>query len=148
MSSVSYKEIAMQTTERHPTHSVVFGYVLWIFGIFGAHRFYFGRSLSGLLYLCTLGLLGIGWLVDLVLIPSMEREASRTYTTGPFDYNVAWVLCTFLGAFGIHRFYLGKIFTGALYLFTGGLFGLGIIYDWLTLNEQVHNANCESHGWK
>ena len=43
-----------------------------------------------------------------------------------------WVLaliCFFLGFLGIHRFLAGKIGTGVLYLFTGGLLGIGIIYD-------------------
>ena len=31
----------------------------------------------------------------------------------------------FLGVLGIHRLYLGKIFTGLLWLFTGGLCGIG-----------------------
>ena len=43
--------------------------LLWFFlGIFGAHRFYCGRYLLGVVYLLTLGLFGIGWFVDLVLI--------------------------------------------------------------------------------
>lgn len=37
-------------------------------GFFGAHRFYTGRYLMGVVYLFTAGLLGVGWLVDLVLI--------------------------------------------------------------------------------
>jgi len=57
------------------------------------------------------------------------------------DYTVAWLLLTFLGVLGIHRFYLGKIGTGVLYLLTLGLFGLGIIYDYWTLNNQVSELN-------
>ena len=40
---------------------------------------------------------------------------------GPLDYTVAWILLTFLGVFGIHRFYQQKWLSGALYLLTGGL---------------------------
>jgi TM2 domain-containing membrane protein YozV len=52
-----------------------------------------------------------------------------------------WLLLGFLGWLGIHRFYLGKILTGIIYLVSGGLFGLGILYDFWTLNGQVSEAN-------
>jgi TM2 domain-containing membrane protein YozV len=125
------------------THSLLLGYLLWIFGFMGAHRFYYGRPVSGTVYFFTLGLLGIGWIIDLFLIPSMDRHADRQYTDGgPVDYSVAWILLTFLGVFGVHRFYLGKWMSGLLYLLTGGLIGLGVLYDYLTLNDQVHAINC------
>ena len=60
---------------------------------------------------------------------------------GPVDYSVAWILLTFLGWAGIHRFYLGKWGTGILYLISGGLFGIGILYDFLTLNTQISERN-------
>ena len=43
--------------------------------------------------------------------------------------TTALVLCIFLGWLGIHRFYVGKNFTGLVYLFTCGLFGFGIVID-------------------
>ena len=39
-------------------------------GIYGAHRFYTGKIGSGILYICTVGVFGIGWIVDLILILS------------------------------------------------------------------------------
>jgi hypothetical protein len=47
----------------------------------------------------------------------------------------------FLGFAGLHRFYLGKPFSGFLWFITGGLAGLGTIYDLLTLPEQVEQVN-------
>lgn len=47
----------------------------------------------------------------------------------PKNKWVSFFLCLFLGFLGAHRFYEGKIGTGILYLFTVGLFGIGIIVD-------------------
>ena len=129
------------TETTQPTHSKTIGYLLWIFGFLGAHRFYFGRQISGVIWFFTLGLCGIGWLIDLFLIPGMERDAGTKYASGKADYSVAWLLQTFLGPFGIHRFYLGKVWTGILWLLTGGLFGIGWLYDFFTLNAQVDEYN-------
>ncbi len=127
------------------THLKLFGYILWIFGFTGAHRFYFGKPISGTVYFFTLGLLGIGWLIDLFLIPSLERQANLRFSTGRIDYSVAWILHTFLGVFGIHRMYMGKWITGILYLFSAGLLGLGYLYDFWTLNDQITLLNNTEH---
>lgn len=123
------------------SHSTPVGYLLWLIGFTGAHRFYFGKPVSGAIWFCTFGLLGIGWIVDLFLIPSMNREAAQHYYPGSIDYTVSWLLLMFVGVFGLHRFYQGKIFTGLLYLMTGGLFFVGYIYDVFTINEQISEKN-------
>lgn len=123
------------------THSKLVGYGLWIFGFTGSHRFYYGRPISGTIWFFTLGLLGIGWLVDLFLIPSMDRQASFRYQSGHVNYSLAWIFLTFLGLIGVHRLYLGKWFTAIVYLLTLGLFGLGYLYDYWTLNGQIDEIN-------
>lgn len=123
------------------THSKLIGYILWLFGFTGAHRFYYGKPISGAIWFFTLGLLGIGWLIDVFLIPSMNREAEFRFQAGPIDYSLAWILLTFLGALGMHRFYMGKLGTGLIYLVTGGLLGLGVLFDFLTLNTQISELN-------
>ncbi len=126
-----------------PTHSKAIGYLLWIFGFMGSHRFYFGRPISGTIYFFTLGLFLIGWIVDLFLIPGMDESADVRFNAGEKSYTVTWILLTFLGVFGLHRIYMGKWVTGIIYFLTIGLFGLGILYDYWTLNEQLSEINEE-----
>jgi len=64
------------------------------------------------------------------------QEKSPTVTAGNEETQVsekkrlvALLLCLFLGTFGIHRFYVGKIGTGILYLLTVGILGIGAIVD-------------------
>jgi TM2 domain-containing membrane protein YozV len=131
-------------TNSNDTHLKSVGYILWIFGFTGSHRFYYGKPISGTIYFFTFGLLGVGWLIDLFLIPSMDRQADLRFRTGRIDYTVAWVLLTFLGLFGIHRMYMGKWITGIIYLLTVGLVGIGYLYDFWTLNDQITIVNASS----
>ncbi|MBQ6795102.1 MAG: TM2 domain-containing protein [Clostridia bacterium] len=45
----------------------------------------------------------------------------------------AFFLCLFFGALGIHKFYEGKVLLGLLYLCTGGIGGIGIVFDLIGL---------------
>lgn len=123
------------------THSKTIGYILWLFGFTGAHRFYYGKPVSGTIWFFTLGLFFIGWIIDFFLIPAMDREADQRFVEGPVNYTATWVLLTFLGLLGIHRFYMGKWLTGLVYLLSGGIFGLGYLYDLWTLNTQISEIN-------
>lgn len=58
-----------------------------------------------------------------------EHESTAASQVSPKSQIVALLLCIFLGLFGAHRFYVGKAGTGLLYLFTGGLLGIGWIVD-------------------
>lgn len=63
-------------------HSKGMAFLLWLpclFFVCGIHRFYLGRPLSGLLYLLTFGLFGVGQLVDLLLLPGLVEEANTRH---------------------------------------------------------------------
>lgn len=126
---------------RPSTHSIAVGYVCWLLGFLGMHRFYYGKPITGTIWFFTGGLFLIGWIIDFFLIPSMDAHADRRYVAGRIDYNVAWLLLVFLGLFGIHRFYMGKVISGLIWLLTGGLFGLGWLFDLWTLNSQISEVN-------
>lgn len=61
-----------QTDARHagasPKSRFIAFLLCLVVGIFGAHRYYVGRPYTGVLYTLTLGLISIGWLLDLTLI--------------------------------------------------------------------------------
>lgn len=77
--------------------------------------------------------------VEYVYVPAERKSAKNRL--------VAVLLCLFLGIFGVHRFYLGKIGTGLIYLLTYGLFGIGMFVDLIILllgkpcDKQGHRLN-------
>ena len=71
--------------------------------------------------------------------PWEQRQTAHAPETETFHRGqpknkwVALALCAFMGPAGIHKFYEGKPGMGLLYMFTGGLFGVGYIYDIISL---------------
>ena len=77
-----------------------------------------------------------------------ENTASVTSVAGGFGIGIpprskmtALLLCIFLGGFGAHRFYVGKIGTGIIWLFTLGLFGVGYIVDLIMIIAGAFRDN-------
>ncbi len=68
-------------------------------------------------------------------------KSSETRTTG-----MAYLLwcSTFVGVCGLHRFYAGKYITGALWLATGGLLGVGQFLDLLFIPGMVETKNLKT----
>ena len=68
-------------------------YLFWsacLFGFCGLHRLYNGKIVSGLIWMFTFGLFGVGQLVDLVYVPKMAEARvqslrNRQYQLGKFD---------------------------------------------------------------
>ena len=72
------------------------------------------------------------------------------------EVGIAYVLLIFFGALGIHKFYLNKAGIGIVYMFTGGIMGIGCLIDLFTLVGQVRKCNesisvnivTSSSGWR
>ncbi|SRR5581483_4024081 len=112
-------------------------------GFFGAHRFYAGKIVTGVLQLLTVGGFGFWWLLDLLLIvcgafKDGEGKPIDTWSSDPASGSSRRVqplvlLHHFLGIFGAHRFYAGKVGTGILQLVTFGGFGIWTFIDFFLI---------------
>lgn len=128
-------------------------------GLLGLHHFYMRRYLWGILYLCTGGLLGVGWLADMcrlhdlatrsasalargALAPTKHRRSQLEYWTpsGEPHLGDAYVLAVPFGLLGLHHFYLRRYAWGCLYLCTGGLVGVGWLADLFRMPRLVSEA--------
>ncbi len=69
-------------TPKHTGWAYLF-WCLCLVGVCGIHRFYAGKWITGIIWLFTFGLLGIGQFIDLILIPSMiGRDNTRAFRRG------------------------------------------------------------------
>ncbi|XP_049297624.1 dnaJ homolog subfamily C member 22 isoform X1 [Anopheles funestus] len=67
----------LQDGDQHDRKSVLTAYVLWLFGgVFGVHHFYLRQDRRAFIWWSTLGYFGIGWLAEILQIPSMVRDAN------------------------------------------------------------------------
>ncbi len=57
------------------------------------------------------------------------QEEALLAVSSPKSRTVTSILCLLIGIFGVHRFYIGRPFTGILYLFSIGFFGFGWLMD-------------------
>ena len=61
--------------------------------------------------------------------PMLKKNSVNAFTSNERDKWVTFIFCLILGSIGLHKFYEKKIGMGILYLFTFGLFGIGIVVD-------------------
>lgn len=68
-------------------------------------------------------------------IDNIDNKSEEVKCTKKYNQDILFelVICILLGMFGVHKFYKGKIKEGLLYLFTGGIFGIGWIVDIIKL---------------
>ena len=81
----------------------------------------------------------------------MDRRADSRYAAGSIDYSIGWLLLTFIGFLGAHRFYMGKWISALVYLLISGLavllpplvvlVALGYVVDLYTLNGHINALN-------
>ena len=70
-------------------------------------------------------------------VKTLAKSGKKEPVSGN-EKTVAIILLILVGALGIHKFYLGQIGPGILYLFTGGLCGIGLIIDLIKLLTDTY----------
>ena len=62
-------------------------------------------------------------------LKQVVEAAKKKKKVSPYDWFTTILLAILVGGFGVHRFYVGKMDTGLIWLLTGGCLGFGVIYD-------------------
>ena len=76
---------------------------------------------------------------------NIHKNQIKNETLSTKSKGVCFILCFFFGFFGVHHFYVGKIGTGILYLFTCGLFGFGWLID---IFKILANSFTDKNGFR
>lgn len=119
-----------------------------MFCIAGFHHLYLRNYLLGTVYFFTFGLFGIGWLVDMCLMPYHVKKSNKEDTL-PDQKSACFaelIAVSPLGILGFQHFYLHRHLFGILYFFTFGLLGVGYIVDWFRTPVLVKRKNEENYG--
>lgn len=130
-----------EDTHKKPQKRLDDSYILWIFGFLGVHHFYLGNVGFGLAYLFTLGMGGIGWLIDFFRMPVLVKRANADPKSPYKHLDSAYVLTFPLGMLGLQHFYLGRPGLGVAYLLTFGLVGIGFLADLIRMPVLVREIN-------
>lgn len=68
------QQLNPKTGEVKPYYSLTAAYLIWLLlGLLGGHWFYLGRPGRGVIYFCTAGYLGVGWVIDGINLPDYVR---------------------------------------------------------------------------
>lgn len=120
--------------------SVGTAYILGLspLGIFGAYHYYLGNVKLGLIYTFTLGIFGIGWIVDLFRMPKLVKKAGLDKRSVGTAYIMSMPP---FGLFGAYHYYLGNYALGITYTLTLGIFSIGWIVDLFRMKKLVKAAN-------
>lgn len=102
-------------------------------GVFGAHRFYLGKTWSGVGMLLTFGGLGIWMLIDLFMLAyGVFKDGQGKVVPGGNRKGTALLLLYLPSTFGLcgmHRFYVKRYGSGVAQLLTFGGLGIWMLID-------------------
>ena len=134
------RQLVKDSNDHRTDKSLLTAYVLAAspLGLFGAHHYYLDNVKLGLIYTFTVGIFGIGWLVDLFRMKQLVRKSGMDKKSVGTAYIMS--LPPF-GIFGAYHYYLGNYGLGILYTLTLGVFSLGWLVDLCRMKDLVKAAN-------